>query len=48
MTHIEDIVRQVETLMTDTRDPPTLTQKEISKIILHKINRGMADFQGRY
>lgn len=48
MTHVEDIIHQVDAILTDERYPPTLRQKEIAKVILHKIHIGMTDFSGRF
>jgi hypothetical protein len=43
MTNAGDIIRQVETALYDTRNPPTPEEKEILTTILYKVYAGMPE-----
>jgi hypothetical protein len=43
MTNAGDIIRQVETALNDTRNPPTPEEKEILTTILYKVYAGMPE-----
>jgi hypothetical protein len=40
MTHVGDVIRQVETALNDTCCPPTPEEKEILNTILYRISIG--------
>lgn len=46
MTNIGDVVRQLETTLTDPCFPPTLEEKEILNNILSKVCTGTVEFGG--
>jgi hypothetical protein len=40
MTNAGDVIRQVETALNDTRNPPTPEEKEILTALLYKVYAG--------
>ncbi|MFA5269432.1 MAG: hypothetical protein WC379_15810 [Methanoregula sp.] len=47
MTNVGDVIRQVETTLSDTQYPPTLEQKEILTTILYKVFLESVECEGR-
>jgi len=45
MTNISDVIRQIETTMSDKFYPPTLTQKETMTFILHRVNNNTIEYK---
>ena len=43
MTTTNDVIRQVETMLGDTRFPPTFEQKEMLTMILYRVGAEPAE-----
>ena len=46
MTNISDVIRQIETVMSDVYYPPTLQESEVCSKILAMLCNGGADPRG--
>jgi len=48
MTNLGDVVRQVETVLTDNQYPPTIREREVYHRILSSVYTGAVDAKGSW
>ncbi|MFZ0005965.1 MAG: hypothetical protein WCC86_05740 [Methanoregula sp.] len=46
MTNLRDVVRQIETVLCDSRFPPTLQEREMYNLILLQVCTGAVNAKG--
>jgi len=48
MTNLGDVIRQIETALSDSRDPPTPHEREVFHRILTSVYTGAVDAKGSW